>query len=285
MSKPFQMIQSPRTQTQSAQVLSQLPWWLLAIVFAGSYFVYIIVADDLYYEVFAFLQEGVVTTIRVTVTAYAFSITIGMFTGLALVSKNPFVYNLATLYVQVMRGIPILVTILYVAFAGVPLMVEGINAVGNLLAQFSLLPADNPLVALQNRDISLINRGIFALALSYGAFSAEIFRAGIQSIGRGQMEAAQSLGMGYVQAMRFIILPQAIRSILPPLGNDLIALLKESSLVSALGVRDITQMGKLYSASSFQYLATYNIVAVMYLSMTVILSLIVRATEQRLRVD
>lgn len=276
---------SPATQSNSATIIRQLPWWLLTIVFAGGYFTYAIAADELYSEVFEFLKDGVFITVQVTVTAYACSITIGMLTGLALVSKNPIVYNAATLYVQIMRGIPILVTILYIAFAGVPVAVEGINALGELLVSLNLLSAENYLSSLQNRDVSLLYRGIIALALSYGAFSAEIFRAGIQSIGRGQMEAAQSLGMSYRQAMRFIILPQAVRRILPPLGNDLIAMLKESSLVSALGVRDITQMGKLYSASSFQYLATYNVVAILYLSMTVLLSLLVRTVEQKLRVD
>jgi len=128
-------------------------------------------------------------------------------------------------------------------------------------------------------------RGIIALAISYGAFSAEIFRAGIESIGRGQMEAARSLGMSYFQAMRYIILPQAVRRVLPPLGNDFIAMLKESSLVSALGVRDITQLGKLYASSSFRYLETYTAVAFLYLMMTVVLSLGVKAMERRLKTD
>jgi polar amino acid transport system permease protein len=134
-------------------------------------------------------------------------------------------------------------------------------------------------------EVSFEARAIIALAISYGAFSAEIFRAGIESIGRGQMEAARSLGMSYFQAMRHIILPQAVRRVLPPLGNDFIAMLKESSLVSALGVQDITQLGKLYGASSFQYLKTYNMVAVMYLSMTLLLSLLVKGMEKRLQTD
>jgi polar amino acid transport system permease protein len=99
------------------------------------------------------------------------------------------------------------------------------------------------------------------------------------------MEAARSLGMSYVEAMRHIILPQAIRRVLPPLGNDFIALLKESALVSALGVRDITQLGRLYSARSFEYLQTYNVVAFMYLSMTILLSLAVKGMEKRLKTD
>jgi polar amino acid transport system permease protein len=134
-------------------------------------------------------------------------------------------------------------------------------------------------------EISFEIRAIIALALSYGAFESEIFRAGIESIGRGQMEAARSLGMSYPQAMRHIILPQAVRRVLPPLGNDFIAMLKESSLVSALGVQDITQLGRLYAASSFEYLKTYNMVAFIYLTMTILLSMAVKAMEVRLKTD
>ena len=99
---------------------------------------------------------------------------------------------------------------------------------------------------------------------------------------RGQVEAAYSLGMSRWQAMRLVVLPQAIRRVLPPLGNDFIAMLKDSSLVSVLGVPDITQMGKVYAASTFMYFETYNIVAFLYLSMTIVLSLLVRWMERRM---
>ena len=125
-------------------------------------------------------------------------------------------------------------------------------------------------------------RAIFALTIGYSAFISEIFRAGIQSIGRGQMEAARSLGMSSGQAMRHVILPQAIRTVLPPLGNDFIAMLKDSSLVSVLGVQDITQLGKVYSASTFRFFETYNVVAYLYLVMTVGLALVVRVIEKRM---
>jgi polar amino acid transport system permease protein len=269
----------------SLETLKELPWWFMTIILLEIYFFYLIFTSELYNDIFIFLKAGVITTIQVTVMAYGCSIIIGMITGLALVSKNRFVYNIATFYVQVMRGVPILVTILYIAFAGVPLAVEIINVMGTTLANIGILPDVNMLATIQNRDVNMLYRGTIALAVSYGAFSAEIFRAGIQSIRHGQMEAAQSLGMSYTQAMRFVILPQAVRRVLPPLGNDLIAMLKESSLISFLGVRDITQMGKLYSASSFQYLATYTVVAVLYLTMTVLLSLGVRAMERKFRIN
>ena len=132
------------------------------------------------------------------------------------------------------------------------------------------------------RDINFTARAIFALTIGYSAFISEIFRAGIQSIGRGQMEAARSLGMSSGQAMRYVILPQAMRNVLPPLGNDFIAMLKDSSLVSVLGVQDITQLGKVYSASTFRFFETYNVVAYLYLVMTVGLALVVRVIEKRM---
>jgi polar amino acid transport system permease protein len=128
-------------------------------------------------------------------------------------------------------------------------------------------------------------RAIVALAVIYGAFLAEVFRAGIESIPRGQMEAARSLGMTYTHAMRYIILPQAIRNILPALGNDFIAMLKDSSLVSVLAVRDITQQARLYAGSSFRFRETYLVLTFLYLTMTLTLSLILRWYEGRLRRD
>jgi polar amino acid transport system permease protein len=121
------------------------------------------------------------------------------------------------------------------------------------------------------------------LALSYGAFSSEIFRAGIQSVERGQIEAAQSIGLSYFQSLRLVILPQAIRRVLPPLGNDFIAMLKESSLVSAIGVGEITQLSKKYAAASFKFPETYFTLAFVYLSMTLVLSMLVRFMERRLK--
>ncbi len=123
---------------------------------------------------------------------------------------------------------------------------------------------------------------MIALIIGYSAFISEIFRAGIESVERGQVEAALSLGMSRWQALRFVVLPQAIRRVLPPLGNDFIAMLKDSSLVSVLGVADITQMGKVYAASTFMYFQTYNIVAFLYLSMTIVLALAVRWLERRM---
>lgn len=282
--KPATLI-SDRRQISMMDRLSDMPWWLLLIILAGIFFAVKFATDQTYVEIFNFLKDGLAMTIRVTLIAFGVAMVLGLIAGLGRVSKNPIIYNIATLYVQIMRGIPILVTILYVAFVLTPPAITGINILGAWLAGLHLLPVDNSLVTLSVRQVDFAVRGTMALAISYGAFSAEIFRGGIESIGRGQMEAARSLGMNYIQAMRYVILPQAIRRVLPPLGNDFIAMLKESSLISVLGVRDITQLSKLYASSSFLYLQTYTLLAFMYLFMTILLSLGVKAMERRLSTD
>jgi polar amino acid transport system permease protein len=139
------------------------------------------------------------------------------------------------------------------------------------------------LTSFSNKSFPMKVRATVALSVTYGAFIAEIFRAGIQSISRGQMEAARSLGMSSGQAMFHIILPQAIRNVLPALGNDFVAMVKDSSLVSVLAVRDITQISRLYAGSTFRFREAYMTLSVMYLTLTVALSLLLQALERRLR--
>ena len=156
------------------------------------------------------------------------------------------------------------------------------------IGDWSILPASGFLQSLSQftiRNVTQEGRAIIALGLGYGAFEAEVFRAGIQSIQKGQIEAAKSLGMTYFQAMRFIVLPQAIRRVLPPLGNDFIACLKDSSLVSVVAVNELTQMGRLRTAGTFRAMETYNMVAFLYLSMTLLLSTFVRWLENRMKIE
>jgi len=155
--------------------------------------------------------------------------------------------------------------------------VEAVNAV------LSPLTAAGILAPMDIRGIDFSWRAIIALTLGYGAFISEIFRAGIESISAGQWEAAFALGLRRGQALRRIVLPQALRNVLPPLGNEFVAMVKDSALVSALGVQDVTQMGKVYAASTFKFFETYNVVAFLYLFLTITLSMGVRALEQRLK--
>jgi polar amino acid transport system permease protein len=172
----------------------------------------------------------------------------------------------------VVRGVPVLVLLFYVAFVGAPQLVALWNrAFAGLLPELSV------------RDLDLTWRAIFALTISYSAYIAEIFRAGIEAVPKGHIEAAWSLGLTRWRTFRHVVLPQAVKTVLPPLGNDFVAMIKDSALVSALGVQDITQLGKVYSASTFRFFETYNVVAFLYLVMTLSLSLLVRALERRLK--
>jgi polar amino acid transport system permease protein len=267
---------------------ARLPWWAFILLAIGLFLTYLIFASPPYRETFKFLSVGVMVTIRITLISYVFATAIGLFAGLARTSKNLVIYTTSTLYVETIRGIPMIVLLLYFAFAIVPLGIGVINSIGAWGAGLGLpilQPLFNPLLSLSIRQVDMEARAIIALSIGYGAYEAEVFRAGIQSIGRGQMEAARSLGMTYVQAMRFIILPQAIRRVLPPLGNDFISLLKDSSLATVLAVRELTQLGRLRRASTFRVFETFNVVTFLYLAMTLALSAVVRLLEERMRIE
>lgn len=262
--------------------MSRWPWWALLIGLGAVVVVFNIFAAPAYKDAFGFISEGIITTVRVTLTAYGLAILGGLFLGLGRVSHNIIYYNLSTMYVELIRGIPMLVIILYGAFVVVPLGLSIINTLGVWLAAVPLIsPLGLAMQQINIQQVDMSGRAIAGLAMGYAAFEAEVFRAGIQSIERGQMEAARSLGMNYVQAMRYVILPQAFRRVLPPLGNDFIAILKDSSLISVLAVRDITQLGKLYRARSFSSFEAYNTMAFLYLSMTFSLSMLVKFIERK----
>jgi polar amino acid transport system permease protein len=236
-----------------------------------------------YGDAFDFIKIGLSTTFRTALWAYFFALIFGLLAGLGRISNNIILNNLSRLYVELIRGIPMLVLIFFIALVGVPLVVDGLNSFGIWLGENGLGTIATPLTSMTNQAIPMNIRAIIALAVTYGAFLAEIFRAGIQSITRGQMEAARSLGMSNAQAMRYVILPQAIRNVLPALGNDFVAMVKDSSLVSVLAVRDISQVARLYSGSTFRFREAYVTLTVMYLTLTVVLSLLVQVIERRMR--
>ncbi len=249
------------------------PWWLVATLAIGAYLAWRVATDDIYTEVIAILAKGITVTIFVTCVAFAAASALGLLLALAVLSRFMILRQTARFYIEIMRGIPILVLLFYIAFVGAPALVIALNAI---LEPLGIEP-------LRTRDISLMWRAILALTLAYAAFIAEVFRAGLQSVDPGQIEAAEALGLSRWQRFRQIVFPQAIRTILPPLGNDFIALIKDSALVSVLGVADITQLGKIYAAGSFRFFETYNIVAYIYLILTLSLSLALRGLERKLR--
>ncbi|UCD99130.1 MAG: amino acid ABC transporter permease [Chloroflexota bacterium] len=279
---------TPLVQTRVTERLADFPWWALIIALMAIFLVYSFVTDSTYQDIIGYLIAGIRLTIIVTLVSFAFSLIIGLITAFAMMSEGTNIFsivarNFAALYVQIIRGIPVIVLIFYTALVIVPASISVFNSLGDWMASMGWLAPDNTLSNLTSRGVSFVIRGIVALAINYGAFSAEVFRAGIQSIEKGQLEASRALGLNWTQMMRYVILPQAIRRIMPPLGNDFISMLKESSLVSVLGVGEITQLGKKYSAASFLYPQTYNTVAFLYLSMTLILSMGVKYMERRMR--
>jgi polar amino acid transport system permease protein len=153
-----------------------------------------------------------------------------------------------------------------------------INGLGDLLSIGGLS-------GVSIRQVDMEGRAIVALGFGYGAYEAEVFRAGIQSIERGQMEAARSLGMSYFQAMRYIILPQAIRRVLPPLGNDFISILKDSALATVLAVPEMTQLSRIQRSATFRVFEVFNTLAFLYLSMTLLLGIPVKWLERRMSLD
>ncbi len=242
-----------------ADALQHVPWWGVLLAIGGLAALYGILNSPVYIETYRFLASGVVVTLKLAVLAYALAMVLGLMAALAQLSKNPIPYTIARLYIEVIRGVPLLVQLLYIAFVVTPVIAEltGIRWFRNDIVRATL-----------------------GLGIGYGAYLAEVYRAGIESIPRGQTEAARSLGMSYWQAMRHIVLPQAIRVILPPLGNDFISMLKDSSLASVISVQELTYSGSLLNARTFRSFQTYNMVALLYLTMTLAGSLGVRALER-----
>jgi polar amino acid transport system permease protein len=260
------MIPSPRQD-------SDFPYWLVLVAGMGAYLFWRVLSDDLYAQVLATVGKGIGITVFVTVVAYGLACALGLLLAVASLSRSRVLRQVARLYVEIIRGIPIIVLLLYVAFVLAPAMVAGWNW---LTAPLGIDP-------LRTRDVSLLWRAVIALTIAYSSFLAEIFRAGLQAVDAGQIEAAETLGLNRWQRFRHIVFPQAFRMILPPLGNDFVAMVKDSSLVSVLGVTDITQLGKVTAAGNFRYFETYNVVALIYLTMTITLSLLLRRLETRLR--
>lgn len=249
------------------------PYWLIVAGGLGAYLLYRVVSDDLYTQILSTLSKGIGITIFVTLVAFAMASFLGLMLAVASMSRFIVFRQMARFYIEIVRGVPIIVLLLYVAFVFGPAMVFAANWV---LDGLGFEP-------IRTRDFTLMWRAIIALMIGYSAFIAEVFRAGLLSVDEGQVEAAKALGLSGWHRFRFIVFPQAFRTIMPPLGNDFIAMVKDSSLVSVLGVLDIAQLGKVTAAGNFRYFETYNVVALLYLIMTVSLSLLLRKLERKMR--
>jgi polar amino acid transport system permease protein len=275
----------PRADARHApsRALARLPYWLLFAILIAVLLLWNIVADADYRLIFSAVVAGVGMTLFVTVVAFAGALILGLFIELLRWTGNRFLVETATFYVEIVRGVPMLVLLYYIAFVGAPGLVDAINWSGGGLIALGLDGSvAQGLAEFSIRNFSFATRAIIALVIGYSAFIAEIYRAGIESVDRGQTEAGLSLGMNRWQTLRLVVLPQAVRRVLPPLGNDFVAMLKDSALVSVLGVQDITRLGDTYASSTFRFFETYNVVAFLYLVMTVALSLLVRFMERRI---
>ena len=209
------------------------------------------------------LMQGLWLTIKVSLIATLFGVFIGLFAGIARISTNPFFRWAALTYVEIIRGSPLLVQIFIWYF------VLG-TLINSILAQYGIA------------QIPPLWYGVASMATFAGAYVAEIVRAGIQSIHRGQNEAARSLGMSYAQAMVHVILPQAIRRILPPLAGEFISLIKDSSLLGIIAIRELTKATREVVTTSLQAFELWFICALLYLMLTFTLSLGVKYLERRM---
>jgi len=229
--------------------------WRLAFFGAiGVLILLPVLSPDPYLDIIKFIPDGILKTFEVTVLSIIFAMIIGLFTGLGRISRITFINRLATIYVEVVRGIPLLVQLFYIYYA---------------LGKMVQLPR--------------LTSAVVAMSFCYGAYLGEIFRAGLQAIPKGQMEAALALGLSRSQAIRKIILPQTFKVIMPPVGNEFIALLKDSSLVSILAVSDLLRRGREFASTSFRYFETYTVIALIYLVITLFLSKLVALMEERMQ--
>jgi polar amino acid transport system permease protein len=295
-----QVIAESRGRAMSLARFYTFPYWIFFLVILGILLAISIITDKVYSNIFNQLIDGVSMTLFVSMASYVTALTIAVIVG--IVRSNPptppqsrenrrkgilrilriGAYNLCTVYVSVMRGIPILVVLLVTGFIVVPALRDLINST---LVESVRDLAGNPEIPDLIWRGSSAGTAIVALAITYGAYMSETVRAGIQSIPKGQFEAAYSVGMTYWQTMRSVVLPQAFRNVLPPLGNDFVAMIKDSSLLAFLGIRDITQIAKTTSGRSFRYVETYAVVAYMYLTLVIMATTLVNLIEDTVNIE
>ncbi len=242
-------------------------WWWLVVSVVGITVLLLLLRPDPYWRIALFVRDGLVVTVFLTLVSFVLVLVVGMFGGLGRLAKNRFIHFVATLYVEVVRGIPLLVQLIWWYFA-FPVIIQQVGRWLNI-------------AALAHYQSNAIFLAVIGLVFCYSAYMSEIYRAGIQSVPKGQMEAARSLGMNYFQAMRHVVLPQAVRVIMPPVGNEFISLLKDSSLVSVVAVADLTRRGREFMAVNFNPIEVWSIVALIYLIMTLFSARMVSWVEKK----
>ncbi len=205
----------------------------------------------LHWDILKYLIPAIPVTVLITICSFSLAMVLGLIIGVMRISRIKLISNFASTYINVIRGIPLLVQIFFIYFG-----------LGKFL------------------NLDRFTAGVLAVGICYSAYLAEIFRSGINAIARGQHEAAQALGMTRFQTLRHVIIPQSLRIVIPPIANEFIASLKDSSLVSIIGMREITRAGREYYSQYFVDFQTWVMVALIYLAMTLTLSRIVKYLER-----
>tara|TARA_B100000900_G_scaffold123005_1_gene103772 strand:- start:62 stop:814 length:753 start_codon:yes stop_codon:yes gene_type:complete len=236
--------------------------WAFILFLIIFWMINTIITDEEYLKAFNFIIPGLKITFGATFVSFFIAILLGLLLGIGRISNNIFLSTISRIYIEFIRGVPILILIFTIAFVIVVDAAKFLN--------------------INNGNVPMLIRAIIALSLFYAAYIAEVFRAGIESVPTGQREGGASVGLSDSQVMRFIVLPQAFRNMLPALGNDFISMMKDSSLLSVLAVQDITYAGRLYSGSTFRFTETYVVLTVLYLSITLFLSGLQRNLEKKL---
>lgn len=233
------------------------PAWNTVFVFAVvTLFCLCFFKPKPYWEILQIMPKGLMITVGVTFMSMLCTILIGLIVGLGRISKNRVINLIASIYVETIRGIPLLVQLFYIYYA---------------MAEFF--------------SVDQMTAAVIAISVCYGAYMGENFRAGIISIPKGQSEAAAALGFSKVQTFFYIILPQAWRIILPPAANDFISMLKDTSLISVLAVPEILRRGDEYASENFAYFEAYTIIALIYLILTLLLSKAAFLLERKVSVN
>jgi polar amino acid transport system permease protein len=238
--------------------------WVLIFIVLAVFFAAFQFNTAFMLEWLPFILLGVPLTILICVLGIVLSLPLALLGALGRLSKNPVFNGVSGFYVSFIRGTPLIVQIFFV-YLGLP-----------QLAQYAPGPLQNLFL------LGIVTSGVLALGINYGAYMAEIFRAGIQSVGHGQVEAAQALGMTRAQTMRRIVLPQAMRVIIPPTGNEFIAMIKDSSLVGIVGVQEVFFRASKIGRQYFQNLETLVVAALIYWILTSIFSYFQGRLEKRL---
>ncbi len=260
---PIGSLIDPPKRTKSGRIRFE-PWQVAMIATILGMVILVIISPNFREAYNEVVPQGIVRTLRITGIAFVAANGLGLFIGLGRVSTNKWIKNISSYYVEFVRGVPVIVFIFFIAL--------------------SIIPDTARAMGIPTRSVGMEARATISLSLFYAAFIAEVVRAGMQSVDRGQVEAGLSIGLHPRKVTRLVVLPQAVRNVFPAFANDLIALFKDTSLVSVLAVNEMTQEARLYSGSSFRFFESFVILMVAYVAITAMLSFLLGTIEKKIAI-